>query len=42
MNEMKQRLRQAYIRGMIDLGMFLYVVGNIAYFGVFILEKYFI
>lgn len=37
---MKQKLRRAYIRGMIDLGMFLYVVGNIAYFSVYIVEKY--
>lgn len=40
-NEMKNKLRQAYIRGMIDLSMFLFVVGNMAYFGIYTLEKYF-
>ena len=38
---MKNKLRQAYIRGMIDLSMFLFVVGNMAYFGIYTIEKYF-
>ncbi len=38
---MKKKLRQAYIRGMIDLSMFLFVISNIAYFTVYTLEKYF-
>lgn len=38
---MKQKLRQAYIRGMLDLSMFVFAVGNIAYIGVYIVEKYF-
>lgn len=38
---MKKKLRQAYLRGMIDLSMFLVVVGNMAYFGMYVIEKYF-
>ena len=38
---MKKKLRQAYIRGMIDLTMSLFVIGNIAYFTAYVLEKYF-
>lgn len=38
---MKAKLKQAYIRGMLDLSMFLFIVGNISYFGVYIVEKYF-
>lgn len=38
---MKRKIRQAYIRGMIDLSMFLFVIGNIAYFGIYTIEKYF-
>ena len=37
----KQKLRQAYIRGMVDLSMFLFVIVNISYFGVYVVEKYF-
>lgn len=38
---MKKKIRQAYIRGMIDLTMSLFVIGNIAYFTVYTVEKYF-
>ena len=37
---MKQKLRQAYIRGMIDLSMFLLMIGSNAYFLVYVVEKY--
>lgn len=38
---MKNKLRQAYIRGMIDLSMFLIMMSSFAYFGIYTLEKYF-
>lgn len=33
--------KQAYISGMVDLSMFLFVIVNISYFGVYVAEKYF-
>lgn len=38
---MKKRLRRAYIRGVIDMLMILYVISSIAYFWVYTVEKYF-
>ena len=38
---MKRKIRQAYIRRMIDLSMFLIVMSSFTYFGIYILEKYF-
>jgi len=37
---MRERLRRAYIRGMIDMLIILYVIGSIAYFEVYTIEKY--
>lgn len=37
---MKQKLKRAYIQGMIDLSMFLMVMGSFVYFGIYILENY--
>jgi hypothetical protein len=38
---MKKKLRQAYIRGMIDLSVFLFVMASFTYFGLYTIEKYF-
>ena len=38
---MKKKLRQAYIRGMIDLTMSVFVIGSIAYYTFYVLENYF-
>lgn len=38
---MNRKLRQAYIRGMIDLGMILFLIGSIGGFVVYVVEKYF-
>lgn len=38
---MKKKIRQAYIRGMIDLSMFLIVMSSFTYFGIYTIEKYF-
>lgn len=38
---MKKKLRQAYIRGMVDLTMFLFMMGSFTYFGLYTIEKYF-
>ena len=38
---MRNKIRQAYIRGMIDLSMFLIMMISFTYFGVYTLEKYF-
>ncbi len=37
---MKAKLKQA-IRRLIDLSIFLFLMANITYFGVYIVEKYF-
>ena len=37
---MKRKIRQAYIRGMIDLSVFLLVMSSNVYFLVYIVEKY--
>lgn len=39
--QMKMKLRQAYIRGMIDLSMFLIMMSSFTYFGIYTIEKYF-
>lgn len=38
---MKNKLKQAYIRGMIDLSMFLIMMSSFTYFGIYTIEKYF-
>lgn len=38
---MKNKIRQAYIRGMIDLTVFLLTFSSFTYFGIYVLEKYF-
>lgn len=38
---MKKKLRQAYIRGMIDLSIFVATFGFYVWVGMYILEKYF-
>lgn len=39
--KMKSKLRRAYINGMIDLSMFLFIMGSFTYFGLYTIEKYF-
>ena len=38
---MKQKLRQAYIRGMVDLSLFLFCMASYIFFVMYVLEKYF-
>lgn len=38
---MKKKLRQAYIRGMIDLTIWLTMMSSFVYFGTYAVEKYF-